>query len=283
MIISSYNVRGLGGAVKRNAIKEFIRKEKVDFLAIQETKMETITDSFCYNLWGGEDCQWVFLPAVGNNGRILSIWSKSSASMIFSFSGDSFIGVCLDWGAQNKRCFLVNVYSKCDINGKRRLWETLVMSKSGFDRGVWCVLGDFNAVLHRDERKGLNHVGFASPSTELVEFGQFVIDMGLVDLPIFGRRFTWFHSNGFTMSRIDRVLMSEDWLDLWPNPSLWVLPRSISDHCPLVVRYNNVDWGPRPFRFNNHWLLHKVFTWLWRSFGGAVILRVGWPIFLKKN
>jgi hypothetical protein len=157
------------------------------------------------------------------------------------------------------------------------------MSKSGFDRGAWCVLGDFNVVLHRDERKGLNHVGFASPSTELVEFGQFVIDMGLVDLPIFGRRFTWFHSNGFTMSRIDRVLMSEDWLDLWPNPSLWVLPRSISDHCPLVVRYNNVDWGPRPFRFNNHWLLHKVFTWLWRSFGGAVILRVGWPIFLKKN
>ncbi|WJX33388.1 hypothetical protein P8452_21600 [Trifolium repens] len=245
--------------------------------------METITDSFCYNLWSGEDCQWVFLPAVGNNGRILSILSKSSASMIFSFSGDSFIGVCLDWGAQNKRCFLVNVYSKCDINGKRRLWETLVVSKSGFDRGVWCVLGDFNAVLHRDERKGLNHVGFASPSTELVEFGQFVIDMGLVDLPIFGRRFTWFHSNGFTMSRIFRVLMSEDWLDLWPNPSLWVLPRSISDHCPLVVRYNNVDWGPRPFRFNNHWLLHKVFTGLWRSFGGAVILRVGWSIFLKKN
>jgi hypothetical protein len=34
MIISSYNVRGLGGAVKRTAIKEFIRKEKVDFLAI---------------------------------------------------------------------------------------------------------------------------------------------------------------------------------------------------------------------------------------------------------
>jgi hypothetical protein len=27
----------------------------------------------------------------------------------------------------------------------------------------------------------------------------------------------------------------------------------------LVLRYNNVDWGPRPFRFNNHWLQHKNF------------------------
>ncbi|MCH97949.1 endonuclease/exonuclease/phosphatase family protein [Trifolium medium] len=121
--------KSLGGAVKRNAIKEMIRKEKIEFLAIQETKMEIIPDSLCYNIWGGEDCQWVYLPSVGNSGGMLSIWSKSFASLIFYFSGDSFIGVCLEWGALKKRCFVVNVYSKCDLSGKRNLWETLVTTR----------------------------------------------------------------------------------------------------------------------------------------------------------
>jgi hypothetical protein len=34
MIISSINIRGLGGRVKRSMIKELVLKEKVDFLAI---------------------------------------------------------------------------------------------------------------------------------------------------------------------------------------------------------------------------------------------------------
>ncbi|MCI96407.1 LINE-1 reverse transcriptase like, partial [Trifolium medium] len=59
--------------------------------------------------------------------------------------------------------------------------------------GAWCVLGDFNAVLHRDERKGMQQLGSNVPSAEWIEFGNFVSDMGLVDLPVLGRRFTWFH------------------------------------------------------------------------------------------
>jgi hypothetical protein len=136
MIISSFNIRGLGWAVKRNAIKELVRQEKVEFLAIQETKMETISDSVCYNIWGGEDCQWVHLPAVGNSGEILSIWCKSAASLIFSFTGENFVGVCLDWGPLNQRVFIINVYSRCDMSGKRNLWENLIMSKTGFGRGL---------------------------------------------------------------------------------------------------------------------------------------------------
>ncbi|PNX65107.1 hypothetical protein L195_g062436 [Trifolium pratense] len=65
------------------------------------------------------------------------------------------------------------------------------------------------------------------------------------------------------------MLVSNDWSVLWNNPSLWVLPRPVSDHCPIVVRYAVTDWGPKPFCFNNHWLLHKDFKGLvediWRT------------------
>jgi hypothetical protein len=91
------------------------------------------------------------------------------------------------------------------------------------------------------------------------EFGEFMETMDLVDLPLLGRRFTWFHPNGRSMSRIDKFLVSEEWSDVWGVCSLWVLPRDISDHCPLILKKDNFDLGPRPFRFNNYWLEHKNF------------------------
>ncbi|MCI08477.1 transposon TX1 putative protein, partial [Trifolium medium] len=119
---------------------------------------------------------------------------------------------------------------------------------------------DFNAVLHREEMRGLNTLRNASLSSETIEFRNFLTNMDLIDLPVLGRKFTWVHPNGISMSRIDRVLVSNDWLSFVVNPALWVLPCTVSDHCPLVVRSNVVDWGPRPFRFNNYWLENKDFT-----------------------
>jgi hypothetical protein len=44
------------------------------------------------------------------------------------------------------------------------------------------------------------------------------------------------------MSRFDRMLISEKWLEEWGNVSLWGLKRDIFDHCPIIVRYNDYDW-----------------------------------------
>jgi len=41
--------------------------------------------------------------------------------------------------------------------------------------------------------------------------------------------------------------------------SLWVLPRDVSDHCPLILRSGGWDWGPKHFRFNNYWLRNQNF------------------------
>jgi exonuclease III len=282
MIIASINIRGLGGVVKRKYLKELVCKERLDFLAIQETKLESITDSLCYSIWGGEDCQWVSHPSSGSSGGLLSIWSKSFASLKFSFSGDGFVGACLEYGVLKKVCFVINVYSSCDISGKRRLWEVLVSAKRYFGRGAWGLVGDFNAVLQRDERKGVNQSLVNSHNTEIVEFGEFVREMELVDLPVIGRKFTWFHSNGISMSRIDRMLVSDDWLTSWGNLSPWVLPRAVSDHYAIMLRYNDVDWGPKPFRFNNHWIIHKEFKGLveefWRNCNYT-----GWMAFILKE
>ncbi|GAU24549.1 hypothetical protein TSUD_148900 [Trifolium subterraneum] len=258
MIVSSFNVRGLGGVMKRRRIRELVRHQKIDFLALQETKMEVLSEAFCYSLWGSDDCEWVFLPSVGRSGGILSIWGKTNNSLIFSFVGDGFVGICLEWGVLKTVCIVVNVYSKCDVGSKRLLWNNLLNVRRGIGGGRWCVVGDFNAVCRRDERMGVNSGdGGGSSLTEIGEFCKFIEELELVDLPLVGRRFTWYHANGRAMSRIDRILISDEWALRWGNCDLWVLPRDVSDHCPLILKYNQDGWGPKPFRFNNFWLQNK--------------------------
>ncbi|KEH20359.1 hypothetical protein MTR_8g073875 [Medicago truncatula] len=65
--------------------------------------------------------------------------------------GEGFLGVCLEWAPLCRRCLVVNVYSKCDLLGKQRLWENLVVLRNFYGywsvgvgvRGVGEILGDF--------------------------------------------------------------------------------------------------------------------------------------------
>jgi len=81
-----------------------------------------------------------------------------------------------------------------------------------------------------------------------------------VVLSLLGRIYTWFQPNGGAMSRLDRFLVSDGWGDAWGVATQWALPRDVSDHCPIILRYSSQLWGPKPFRFNNFWLEHREFV-----------------------
>ncbi|GKV44013.1 hypothetical protein SLEP1_g51242 [Rubroshorea leprosula] len=59
------------------------------------------------------------------------------------------------------------------------------------------------------------------------------------------------------MSRIDRVLLSNGWLAKLGEARQWGLCGSVSDHCPILLRHQQVDWGPKLFRFFDVWLEHE--------------------------
>lgn len=69
-----------------------------------------------------------------------------------------------------------------------------------------------------------------------------------------GIRFTWANFQDSAIhSRIDRFLVSIEWIQKL-KPNQWGLPRSISDHCPIMIAEDSRDWGPKPFRFMDAWL-----------------------------
>eukprot|EP00268_Persea_americana_P044429 TRINITY_DN44921_c0_g1_i1.p1 TRINITY_DN44921_c0_g1~~TRINITY_DN44921_c0_g1_i1.p1 ORF type:complete len:102 (-),score=4.95 TRINITY_DN44921_c0_g1_i1:534-839(-) len=81
----------------------------------------------------------------------------------------------------------------------------------------------------------------------------------LIDLQLEGN--TWSnHQNPPTLSRLDRSLVTDDWIDLYPQVCQIALPKPTFDHCPILLDSRCVRWGPYPFRFELMWLEDKEFS-----------------------
>lgn len=89
------------------------------------------------------------------------------------------------------------------------------------------------------------------------DLNQFIDDLELVDFQMLERNYTWSNSQEEEKwSRIDRFLVHPEWSDKFKF-KLWGLPRTISDHCPILLMEDERDWGAKPFRFNNFWFSHS--------------------------
>src|SRR3954467_5512721 len=92
---------------------------------------------------------------------------------------------------------------------------------------------------------------------EITIFKEFIEEMELVDLPTIGGKFTWIKSNGKSMSRIDKFLLSDSLIEDWKVVGQYIGERDVSDHAPIWFKDNRKDWGPKTFKFNNLWLKHE--------------------------
>lgn len=234
MRILSFNVRGLGSKVKWRVIRDLIAREKVDLACFQEVKLDTLNPRVCHQIWGDVDCDWVFSPAVNRGGGLLCLWKKGTLAVQDCVIEPGFISINCLWGESAIECSILNIYAPCDIEGKRRLWVSLLEWRNRAVNQTWCLLGDFNAVRSLEERKGASAESYLN-RMDIDSFNEFINNMELVETPFIGRNFTWYRPNGTTMSRLDRVLVSPDWLSQWPSCVQEILNRDISDHCPVLL------------------------------------------------
>ncbi|GJZ82931.1 RNA-directed DNA polymerase, eukaryota [Tanacetum coccineum] len=83
---------------------------------------------------------------------------------------------------------------------------------------IWILFGDFNVVRTCEERLGSNFM-----ERDAKSFNNFIVNKALEDLAIGGRRFTRFNS-------------------------------TVSDHCPILMSVDEVNFGPKCFKIFNHWM-----------------------------
>ncbi|XP_057421897.1 uncharacterized protein LOC130715790 [Lotus japonicus] len=111
--------------------------------------------------------------------------------------------------------------------------------------------GDFNVVARSEERMGISDSIYGR--SDMADFKAFLSNLSLIEPPAVGKKYTWFRPNGQAASRLDRFLLSSDWCSCWPHGVQTVMARSLSDHCPVMFRSTDMNWGPRPFRVLNCW------------------------------
>ncbi|KAL5142373.1 Cleavage and polyadenylation specificity factor subunit 2 [Glycine soja] len=175
---------------------------------------------------------------------------------------------------------VVNIYAPCDLAGKRLMWDDLKQMRASKPPGIWCFMGDFNSIRNQDERFSLSQ-SRADPLS-ISEFNSWIAEMELQEIKCVGSTYTWIRPNARVKSRLDRFLVSDQWLLSWPDSTHYTLPRDFSDHCPIILQTKKVDWGPKPFRVADWWLHQKGYQRVVREAWRAD-QQPGWGGFLLKN
>ncbi|XP_058783264.1 uncharacterized protein LOC131657935 [Vicia villosa] len=254
MIIGSLNIRGGMNGLKRRRISSLIKKGNADIFLIQETKITSMDDEMAKSFWRDSEVGYSFSNSLGRSGGILTLWKKDVVDVENSFKGDDFVGIKVSWN--NHLYYVVNVYSPCENRKKKALWNDILGLMEKFKDGEWILGGDFNAIKNGGERRG-RAVG--ENQREMKLFAEFIDKTLLVDIPCKGKKFSWFSGDGKSKSRIDRFLLSSKVVSRWEVIGQLIGDRDVSDHCPIWVKSDKVNWGPKPFRFNNEWFTLESF------------------------
>lgn len=131
------------------------------------------------------------------------------------------------------------------------------------------IAGDFNCVLHPDDKRGGRPFVENTRSRECQEF---LNHNGLVDLGFVGPRFTLYNNRSRKArmwERIDKIFVTPTWIQWHPAHVVRNLSRIGSDHCPVLFIDGPIVSCHSPFRFEKFWLAYPRSWEIVRRCGGC--------------
>lgn len=249
MIYISWNICGLGNDQSRASLENLCITHKPDWLAISEPKIlkEHLPRSFLKRL------KLAFFTQNAREHSRPNIWvlcrEQYVADSMIIRSSEQYIAI------KTSGITLAFVHAKNNYIRRRELWNDL--SHDLLDSHT-CIMGDFNIVLGAHERSS----GMLTHGLPVEEFQHFITQNDLIDVEAVGNKYTWAtrHRNTFMAARLDRALVTQNFLGNWDEVELVILPMLCSDHNPIRLRAaNHVHSGPNPFRFQDMWTHHPDF------------------------
>ncbi|GKD86117.1 RNA-directed DNA polymerase, eukaryota, partial [Tanacetum coccineum] len=211
MNVLSLNIQGIGSKGKKQWVRELCSSRKVNFLTLQETKVDQIDEVLVKLLWGNSTFDYAFSSSVGYSRGVVCVWDKSMFIKANVSVVDYFVLVEGAWKCSISKTLMIEIYAPQALSEKRMLWGYLhdVISRWS---GEVIVMGDFNEVRMDSERYGSI---FHKPGADA--FNHFITSSGLNDIPLGGYKFTWVHKNADKMSKLDQFLVSDGVLASFPS------------------------------------------------------------------
>ncbi|KAJ8432946.1 hypothetical protein Cgig2_020576 [Carnegiea gigantea] len=226
MKILSWNLKGTGSFHKHAAIKSTVRAIKPIIAGLIETKAENFESQDIVAFWGGNRVNWEVSPALNNVGGLLLMWDSNA--------------ITVENLLKTPRCAVYLLYAPIDQSDRTTFWNQLGSLMHNVNAPM-LFMGDFNEVLTPEERK--HATGLTS---NMRKFAAWVQDLGLVDIKIQNKKFTWMRAN--SASRINRFQVTHDWLGAFQSLNAYCREKLLSDHLAIILDTEAEDSGPKPFR-----------------------------------
>lgn len=210
-------------------------------------KLEAMEHRSC-SLWAkllDNNLEWIYSPSLGSAGRMMIAW-KSDRFKLEAVEHGSYL-LWLNFQTIVQISWWIScIYGPASNFMARGHWVEL-NDLSNLSEGAWCICGDFSEVLYSEDRSG-NSQSY----THKMTIHDWISEFGLIYLTIQNIQYTWSNSRAsMACSELDRFLISPHWSFRFSYASLRVLPRPISNCCPLVLEMELPKNGPHPFRFRN--------------------------------
>ncbi|KAL9691391.1 hypothetical protein QQ045_011813 [Rhodiola kirilowii] len=236
--VASWNIRGMNNPYKKSEVSNWIKKNKLDVVAMLEVKLhedkwvEAVTKCSPDDSWKAE-----FSTINGGWARILLLWNGATTKINNVVKSYFFLSCEVE--TENKRFGLIVVYASNNHRDIKQMWKEIEKAGGKFN-GCWICMGDFNCV--RDQKEKLN--GNRVREIDTMDFRNFLDSSGLQDLPSNGYHYTWSNNYAIFADRIwcklDRALGNDLWFEEMEDAQALFLPPEISNHSPVIVY-----WGKR--------------------------------------
>ena len=133
----SINIQGLVSKAKKDWIKGLNNFHKVTFLSIQETKMDSISETEIKALWDNYRFEYIFSEAVGASGGILCMWDPCYFRKEHHILSDNFVVLYGMWIPKREKVLMISIYAPQSTIDKHTLWDyisSLVCRWNGLSR-----------------------------------------------------------------------------------------------------------------------------------------------------
>ncbi|KAL7247368.1 hypothetical protein ACSBR2_002308 [Camellia fascicularis] len=260
-----WNCRGAGNARFRRNLRELVRLHQPDMMVLMETKVEISTMGMFFNNLGYTASTHV--DPIGRSGGIWLLWNPSQLNVRVQNASSQIITATIsrqdypDW-------VLSAIYASPNICLRDELWNDL-SALAQHTQDPWLVAGDFNDYSSAADKRSFSSAtsqNLSQSQRKSQKFSDRISSCNLMDLGCVGPRLTWTNNRkgwANTMVRLDRALCNTEWRTLFPEGYVRNLPRTYSDHSPLLIHTQGTNPSNPPcnvFKFQAAWLSHEDFS-----------------------
>ncbi|KAL8476236.1 hypothetical protein ACS0TY_028771 [Phlomoides rotata] len=159
------------------------------------------------------------------------------------------------WTADNSRCTVINVYAPNTSKDRWELWDNLELVADQLKDARLGIIGDFNSIKDPSKRSGQRR---NIDPTDMNKFEDIINNSNLTEIKLSGKKFTWYRPDGTCKTKLDRILINEEWSNSWPNQILKGGKRTISDHMPIYLEIKKKSFTEL---VESKWSTHQVRGW----------------------